>query len=213
MFTGIVEGVGEVQKVERRATHHQVAVKVPFSLKDTRIGDSIAIDGCCLTVTRKTGRVFAADVSPETLRVTTLGELKAGSRVNVERPLRVGDRLGGHWVQGHVDGVGRLVQRKEVKAKPQNYFLLTVKVPKRLQNYMVPKGSVTVDGISLTVNGVSKGQIELCIIPHTQERTTLTAKKPGATLNLEADVLLKFIDQSFNRIVKSWVPKRKTKSK
>ncbi len=213
MFTGIVEGVGEITSVHAQASHTKLAIRAPFSLKDTKVGDSIAIDGCCLTVTKKAGRVFQADISPETLRVTTLGKLVQGSKVNVERPLRVGDRLGGHWVQGHVDGVGKLESVKKVRAKPQNYFLLTVKVPKGLESYMVAKGSVTVDGISLTVNKVKSHLIELCIIPHTQHRTTLTGKKAGATLNLEADVLLKYIDQSFNRISKTWLAKQKTKSK
>lgn len=213
MFTGIVEGVGEVKALKSRTSHTQIAISVPFSLGDTRKGDSIAIDGCCLTVTAKKGRVFQADISPETLKVTTLGKLKKGSRVNVERPLRVGDRLGGHWVQGHVDGVGKLKSVKEVKAKPQDYFILKVEVPKSIRPYMIHKGSVTVDGISLTINGVKGNTIELCIIPHTQVRTTLTGKNPGANVNLEADILLKYMEQSFSRMKAAWAQKPKKKSK
>ena len=197
MFTGIIEGVGRIKKVQSQPSHTRLEVESPFSLKDTRIGDSIAVNGCCLTATQIKEKVFAADLSPETLSLTNLGELKAGSRVNLERPLRLMDRLGGHLVQGHVDGVGTLVTKSFVKAKPEGYWLLEVEVPKSLRPYMVDKGSVTVDGISLTVNRVQSGKISLCIIPHTQERTTLVDKKPGAKLNLEADILLKYLEKMF----------------
>ncbi|KAB2838887.1 hypothetical protein F9K50_08560 [bacterium] len=126
-----------------------------------------------------------------------MGRLKKGQRVNLERPLRLGDRLGGHIVQGHVDGVGELVKKKYVPAKPDAYWLLEVKVPKPLRPYMVDKGSVTVDGISLTVNAAKQDRISLCIIPHTQEKTTLVDKPLGAPLNLEADILLKYLEKMF----------------
>lgn len=202
MFTGIVEGCGVIKKIELFRTHTRLEVECPFSLKGTKIGDSIAVDGCCLTATKLRGKTFAADVSPETLRVTTLGRLKRGSRVNIERPLRMGDRLGGHIVQGHVDGVGELVQKKFVSAKPDAYWLLEVKVPKALRSYMVDKGSVTVDGISLTVNSAKQDRISLCIIPHTQEKTTLVEKPLGAPLNLEADILLKYLEKMFKARIK-----------
>ncbi len=197
MFTGIIEGVGLVKKVQSQSSHTRLEVESPFSLKDTRIGDSIAVNGCCLTATQIKGKVFAADLSPETLGLSNLGELKAGSRVNLERPLRLSDRLGGHLVQGHVDGVGKLVKKAFIKAKPEGYWLLEVEVPKHLRSYMVDKGSVTVDGISLTVNRIKAGRISLCIIPHTQERTTLADKGVGAKLNLEADILLKYLEKMF----------------
>ncbi|MFO1464803.1 MAG: riboflavin synthase [bacterium] len=197
MFTGIVEGRGRIKKVESFRTHTRLEVECPFALKGTKVGDSIAVDGCCLTATRLQGRVFSADISPETLRVTTLGKLRKGDRVNVERPLRMGDRLGGHMVQGHVDGVGKLVKKQFVSAKPEGYWLLEVQVPKHLRLYMVDKGSVTVDGISLTVNQVKQDKIALCIIPHTQEKTTLVEKSVGAPLNLEADILLKYLEKMF----------------
>ncbi|MCC6274038.1 MAG: riboflavin synthase [Deltaproteobacteria bacterium] len=197
MFTGIVEGNGIIKKVESFRTHTRLHVECPFSLKGTRVGDSIAVDGCCLTATRLRAKTFSADISPETLRVTTLGRLKVGDRVNIERPLRMGDRLGGHIVQGHVDGVGELVKKKYVAAKPDAYWLLEVKVPKALRSYMVDKGSVTVDGISLTVNAAKQDRISLCIIPHTQEKTTLVEKSLGALLNLEADILLKYLEKMF----------------
>ncbi|MCC7344473.1 MAG: riboflavin synthase [Deltaproteobacteria bacterium] len=197
MFTGIVEGPGVVKKVESFQTHTRLEVECPFSLKGTKIGDSIAVDGCCLTATRLRGKTFSADISPETLRVTTLGRFKKGQRVNIERPLRLGDRLGGHIVQGHVDGVGVLAKKKFVAAKPDAYWLLEVQVPKALRPYMVDKGSVTVDGISLTVNAAKQDRISLCIIPHTQEKTTLVDKPLGAPLNLEADILLKYLEKMF----------------
>jgi len=197
MFTGIVEGVGLIKKVQAQASHTRMEVLSPFSLKDTRIGDSIAVNGCCLTATQIQGKVFAADLSPETLSLTNLGELRVGSRVNLERPLRLSDRLGGHLVQGHVDGVGKLIKKSFVKAQPEGYWLLEVEAPKHLRLYMVDKGSVTVDGISLTVNRVKAGRISLCIIPHTQERTTLVGKEVGAKLNLEADILLKYLEKMF----------------
>ncbi|HKY63853.1 MAG TPA: riboflavin synthase [bacterium] len=197
MFTGIVEGVGRIKKVESQPSHTRLEVESPFSLKDTKVGDSIAVNGCCLTATKIQGKTFSADVSPETLSLTNIGELKVGGRVNLERPLRLSDRLGGHLVQGHVDGVGKLVKKAFVKAKPEGYWLLEVEVPKHLRVYMVDKGSVTVDGISLTVNRTRAGRISLCIIPHTQERTTLVDKEVGALLNLEADILLKYLEKMF----------------
>lgn len=195
MFTGIVEGTGLLKKVEKFQTHARLAIRCSFSLKGTKLGDSVAVDGCCLTVTQVKGREFSADISPETLSRTTLGGLKKGMAVNLERPLRLGDRLGGHVVQGHVDGVGKLISSRKVKADPENYFLLKVQLPKGLRPYMVDKGSVTIDGISLTVNEVKGDKISLCIIPHTQERTTLTQKKPGAKLNIEADIFLKYLEK------------------
>jgi riboflavin synthase len=207
MFTGIVAGTGEIKKVNKFQEHSSIRVKSSFPLKGVRIGDSIALEGCCLTVTKKTGREFSADLSPETLAVTTLGGLKKGQRVNLELPLKASDRLGGHWVQGHVDGVGRLVSKRRVLERGQSYYLLEVEIPRALRRYMVPKGSVAIDGISLTINRLKKNCIELCIIPHTQERTTLTAKGVGATLNIEADWLLKFVEQR----LENFLPKRRRK--
>ena len=173
----------------------------PFSLKGVRAGDSIALDGCCLTVTAKKMKEFSADLSPETLAVTTLGGVKKGQRVNLELPLKASDRLGGHWVQGHVDGVGKLVAKRKTVSQGQTYLFLEVKVPQALRVYMVPKGSVAIDGISLTINRLKKDRIELCIIPHTQGRTTLTAKGVGDSLNIEADCLIKFLEQRLKNYI------------
>jgi riboflavin synthase len=207
MFTGIIAGTGEVKKIDIFQGYRSIRVKSSFTMRGTRLGDSIALDGCCLTVTKKNGREFWADLSPETLAVSTLGGLKKGQRVNLELPLKASDRLGGHWVQGHVDGVGRLRAKRRVATRGRDFFLLEVEVPSPLRRYMVPKGSVTMDGISLTINRLKKQRIELCIIPHTQERTTLTAKGVGASLNIEADCLLKFIEQR----LANYLPKGRNK--
>ncbi len=195
MFTGIIEGIGSIKKVADFKTHLRFSIQTPFSLKASKLGDSIALNGCCLTVTSKKGRVFTADISPETLSCTNLADLKAGSLVNLERPLKVGDQLGGHWVQGHVDGVGVITSKEYIQAKPSSYYIVKVKVPKNLKSFMVNKGSVTIDGISLTVNQVTQQTISLCIIPHTQEKTTLTAKNEGDKVNIEADMILKYLNQ------------------
>lgn len=195
MFTGIVEGIGFVKKVDSLTTHTRIWIESSFSLKGTKLGDSIAVNGCCLTVTSLKGKIFSADVSPETLNRSNLGDLLVKDAVNLERPLRVGDRLGGHLVQGHVDGVGKIISKQYFPAGHNPYYLLKIQVPQSLSNYMVEKGSVTIDGISLTINELQKHEISLCIIPHTQERTTLTVKEAGAKVNLEADLLLKFIEK------------------
>lgn len=213
MFTGIVAGVGEIKKVDKFKGHTRIQLESPFSLRGTKLGDSIALDGCCLTVTQLKGKRFSADVSPETLRVTTLGGLKKGSKVNLEMPLRMGDPLGGHLVQGHVDGVGKIHSNKLVKAKPNSYYLIQVTVPKQLSPYMIEKGSVTIDGISLTVNQVKGSKISLCIIPHTQEKTTLTVKRAGAKVNIEADILLKFVGKMMDPLINSLKKTKGTKGR
>lgn len=213
MFTGIVSGVGLVTKLKNFKTHLRLWVRTPFSLKGTRLGDSIAVEGCCLTVTGKQGRVFSADLSPETLLCTNLGELKKGSRVNLEKPLRLGDPVGGHLVQGHVDGIGVLSSSRLVKTGPVSYYLTKVRLPKKLMKYVIPKGSIAVDGISLTVNELKKNEIDLCIIPHTQAKTTLTGKKPGARLNIELDMMLKFMEKMLKSSQGTGRPALKRKAK
>lgn len=206
MFTGIIENVGTISDLITRAEDRRLWVRAPFDLSEVALGDSIAINGCCLTVTEKRGagaaQEFSADVSPETLEKTALGSLQVGEGVNLELALKVGDRLGGHWVQGHVDGVGELTGRQEVKSGAESYHLLQVKVPTALAGQMIPKGSVCVDGISLTINKVEGAVIELCVIPHTLSRTTLTQKNLGANLNIEADYLVKIIEQRLEHFVR-----------
>jgi riboflavin synthase len=195
MFTGIIEGIGKIRKVETLPSSLRIWVEAPFSLSRERKGDSIAVDGCCLTLTQKNGKTFSADLSPETLKRTTLGALQSGMRVNLERPLTLQARLGGHLVQGHVDGVGviRSARRKGGRGRPS--IEMSVQFPKQLQKYLIEKGSVAVDGISLTVNRIKGNLFELCLIPHTQKLTALTGKKPGDRVNLEVDMMAKYIEQ------------------
>ena len=191
MFTGIVEGLGQVQKIYPKGGGLGLAIKPPFRLDGTQIGDSIAVNGACLTVTSLKGDLFEVDVSYETLRRTTLGKLKVGEAVNLERALRLGDRIGGHLVTGHVDGVGRILNREDRGA----FIFLAVEAPEEVAHYLVEKGSVALDGISLTVNRVRGLVFELTIIPHTAEITTLKFRKPGDEVNLEADLLAKYVEK------------------
>ncbi|NPA49204.1 MAG: riboflavin synthase [Thermodesulfobacteria bacterium] len=189
MFTGIVEGLGELVKQEGLAKGRRFFIRAPFDLKDTQIGDSIAVNGACLTVTSLEGDLFTVDVSPETLSRTTLGELKSGDKVNLERALRVGDRLGGHLVTGHVDGVGQVVRREE----RGDFIFFAIRIPKELSPFVVEKGSIAVDGISLTVNGVKEDLVELAIIPHTAKITTIGFRRPGDRVNIETDLIGKYV--------------------
>ena len=191
MFTGIVEVRGRVVSLERSGDGARLAVAVPLDLSDTRIGDSIAVDGCCLTAVRVTDGRFEAEASRETLRVTTLGDLRAGAEVNIERALRVGDRLGGHLVQGHVDTTGALVRRMPNGIAED----IHIRIPVEHLPFIAPKGSITVDGISLTVNGVDRaaGTFFVTVIPHTSKVTTLGGKAAGARVNVETDVLAKYV--------------------
>lgn len=176
-------------------SHSTLRIQSPFSLKKMKIGDSIAVNGCCLSATRVKGKTFLADLSPETLKKTNLGELKVGHPVNLELPLRLQDRLDGHIVQGHVDGVGKILRRDEKKIAGKKYFFFKIRVPKPLLPYMVNKGSIAVDGISLTVNEVGNDTISLCIIPHTLKITNLAEKNAGDKVNLEADIVLKYLEK------------------
>ncbi len=213
MFTGIVEGLGKIRKVENFSKGKRLTIQAPFSLHKVKEGDSIAVDGCCLTVTRLQGKAFSADLSPETLQRSTLGSVKTGAPVNLERPLLLGDRLGGHLVQGHVDGVGEIMERRLARSKDQAYLFLKIRLPRQLIPFVIEKGSIAVDGISLTVNSVEKNGISLCLIPHTQAKTALTAKGVGARVNLEVDMMLKYIQNLLKpRYLKS-IRKAKLKQK
>jgi riboflavin synthase len=175
--------------MERGRAGAHLTIETPRALARLALGESIAVNGACLTVTAMQGRRFRVDVSPETLRRTTLGTLAKDGRVNLERALRVGDRLGGHVVLGHVDGVGRLE-----KIDPDGDWLLyRFRAPRELGAYLVEKGSIAVDGVSLTIFACRAGRFTVALIPHTLARTTLGALRPGSGVNLEADVLLKHI--------------------
>jgi len=182
MFTGIVEELGEVEALDGG----RIRIAARKVLDDAHIGDSIAVDGVCITVVSQGPGWWEADLSDETLRRTTLGNLKPGDGVNLERPVRVQDRLGGHIVQGHVDGVGEVTV-----AAPD----LAVKMPRDLLRYVVEKGSITVDGVSLTVVDVLADGFTVAVIPHTLEVTTLGRRQPGDKVNLEVDVTVKYVER------------------
>jgi riboflavin synthase len=196
MFTGIVEELGEVAGVEHLPAAARLTVRGPRVTSDAAHGDSIAVNGVCLTVTAVAGATFTADVMAETLNRSALGTLEAGSPVNLERSLRVGGRLGGHMVQGHVDGVGRVVSR----VSGEHWDVVRITVPPGLARYLVEKGSVAVDGVSLTVSalGSSPGEdpwFEVSLIPTTLAVTTLGRVKPGGSVNLEVDVIGKYVER------------------
>ena len=186
MFTGIVEELGTVLAIEAQGGGVRARIGATAVLEGAKRGDSTAVDGCCLTVVELGDGWFEADVSDESLRRTTLGARQAGDRVNLERPLLVTDRLGGHIVQGHVDAVG------EVVAPVPD---LRVRMPEDLRRYVIEKGSITVDGVSLTVVQPTDDGFTVAVIPHTAEVTTLGAKQPGDTVNLEVDLIAKYTER------------------
>ena len=197
MFTGIVEERGEVVAVDRHAGAATIKVRGARVTADASPGDSIAVNGVCLTVTATSGSTFIADVMAETLRRSALGALAPGSPVNLERPLRVGGRLGGHLVQGHVDGVGAVVSRSPA----EHWDVVRIAIPPGLARYIVEKGSVSVDGVSLTVSAVGDGGegappwFEVSLIPATLSGTTLGGAQPGSDVNLEVDVIGKYVER------------------
>jgi riboflavin synthase len=191
LFTGIIEGVGEVRSVERRSDHAIVEIKCDFDLETTNVGESIAVNGCCLTVTSRLGKCFWADISLETFDRTTLKNCKQGTPVNLERALKVGGRLGGHMVQGHVDCVGNVIDIIG-KTGPREF---TVRIPHNLSRYIVEKGSVSIDGVSLTVNRCTEDHFTVMVIPHTQLKSTFQSMKVGDEVNLEVDIIGKYVEK------------------
>jgi len=198
MFTGIVEGTGTVAALAAAddASGARLEVEAPFLAGDLRPGESVAVNGCCLTVAQATAAGFAADLVAETLRRTALGGLAAGDLVNLERPMALGGRLGGHLVQGHVDGVARVLDRTAAGDGQE----VRIELPAELQRYVVEKGSVAVDGVSLTVAGVGPGWFAVALVPHTLEVTTLGRRRPGDPVQLEVDVVAKYVE----RLVAPW---------
>jgi riboflavin synthase len=189
MFTGIIEGTGKVLGLTAGGSGGRLRVELGGVAEGVRAGDSVSVDGACLTVTRVGGGAAEFDVSAETLRVTTLGGLAAGGEVNLERSLRVGDRLGGHFVLGHVDGVGRI---ERLEAAP-GQVTLAVSAPPEILSCLVLKGSIAVDGISLTLADLAPDRFSVAVIPHTLDHTTLRKKSAGDRVNLELDVLGKYV--------------------
>lgn len=191
MFTGIIQGLGTVRKMTRKGQDAVMGVETAIPLNDLKEGDSVAVNGACLTITSISGQTFTADVSAETLARTNLQLLKAGERVNLEKALRLADFLGGHIVLGHIDGPGRIIERTPKAGS----IVLGVAVGEDLSRYIVEKGSIAVDGISLTVNRFAKDRFYVNIIPHTIENTTLSFKKAGDTVNIETDILGKYVEK------------------
>lgn len=192
MFTGIIEELGRVVELEARATGARLTVEAGTILIDATVGASIAVNGACLTAVELTPARFSADLAPETLSRTNLGDLRAGARVNLERPLRASGRLDGHFVLGHVDATAELVS---IDALGAGHWWMRIRMPKPMARYAVEKGSLAVDGISLTVAGIEDSVAGFTIIPHTYENTTLHTYRPGARLNLEIDILAKHVEK------------------
>ncbi|HON58555.1 MAG TPA: riboflavin synthase [Smithella sp.] len=191
MFTGIVEGLGKVKRLARKGADAVLEIEAAIDLTDVALGDSIAVNGVCLTVTSKNQRSFQADVSAETLSRTTLKTLQTGQPVNLEKSLRVGGFVGGHFVLGHIDGTGRIVS----KTQKSGSLILAVELDDMLSRYIVEKGSIAVDGVSLTVNKLEKSRVYVNIIPHTAAQTTLEMKKEGDQVNIETDILGKYVEK------------------
>ena len=191
MFTGIVEGLGKIKRLTMKGADAVLEIESGVSLADVNIGDSIAVNGACLTVTAKTEKTFIADVSAESLSKTTLQHLKSGEKVNLEKSLRVGGFVGGHFVLGHVDGTARILSRTQKSGS----LILAVEMDEKLARYIVEKGSVAIDGVSLTVNKLEKGRFYVNMIPHTAAVTALEARKEGDWVNIETDVLGKYVEK------------------
>lgn len=191
MFTGIVEELGSIAAIEDQGDAVRLVVETAVVLEDAHLGDSIAVDGCCLTITEHDGTRWTADVMAESLRRTTLGERKPGDRVNLERAVRADQRLGGHVVQGHVDGVGRVLDRRP----SEHWTVVEIGYPAELARFLVEKGSITVDGISLTLVEVGESSFTVSLIPETLARTTLGFRAVGEPVNLEVDVIAKHVER------------------
>ena len=191
MFTGIVEGLGKVKRLTMKGADAVLEIESGINLTEVSIGDSIAVNGACLTVTSKNQNNFQADVSAETLSRTTLKFLQAGHKVNLEKSLRVGGFVGGHFVLGHVDATGRILSQTQKSGS----LILAVEMNEDISRYIVEKGSVAIDGISLTVNKLEKSRFYVNIIPHTADNTTLVTKKEADLVNIETDILGKYVEK------------------
>ena len=192
MFTGIIQAIGEIQNSEQRGGDIRLTIGTgELDITSTALGDSIAVNGACLTVVERDERSFSADVSVETMNKTSLGDLAVGSPVNLESALSLNDALGGHLVSGHVDGVGRLVEMHE-EARSVRYEF---EVEPSLQHYVAAKGSVTIDGTSLTVNRVVDNRFDVNIVPHTQQMTIFRHYQPGTRVNIEVDIIARYLER------------------
>lgn len=191
MFTGLIEEIGEIKSIEKATKSAKITIKSEKVLQGIKLGDSICTNGVCLTVTEFTNNTFSVDVMAETVRSSNLGKLKSGSKVNLERALKLEDRLGGHIVSGHIDGIGTIVDLQN----EENATWVSVKTTEDILKYIVHKGSITIDGISLTVAYVDESVFKVSIIPHTKGETTLVIKKIGDEVNLESDMMAKYVEK------------------
>lgn len=194
MFTGLVEEIGKIKKIDKSGNSAKITISANKILKEVKLGDSISTNGVCLTVTKFTGNEFAVDVMPETMNRSNLGDLKTGSKVNLERAMQVGDRFGGHIVSGHIDGVGYITNLKN----EDNATWISIEINAGILKYIVEKGSVAIDGISLTVAYVDEKIFKVSLIPLTKEETTLLSKGIGEKVNIECDVIGKYVERLMN---------------
>jgi len=193
MFTGLIAETGRVAAVRQNGGKTRISISAKHIPVELKVGDSVAVSGVCLTAVACSRREFSADLAEETLQRTSLGALKKGSSVNLELPARAQDRLGGHVVQGHVDGVGKLLSLEKIKGGED--WRLKIEIPEGLERYVVPQGSITVEGISLTVANISGNTVEIAIIPHTYKATNLPTLSAGSPVNIEVDVLAKYAER------------------
>jgi len=191
LFTGLIQDVGKIQSIDRRGGGISLTISTQLDLSAAKIGDSISVEGVCLTVVKLSGHTFTAEVSPETLRRTTLATAKEGQSVNLETALKMSDPLGGHFVAGHVDGTGEIIEA----VSEGNSIRYRFRVPREISRFLIEKGSVAVDGISLTVMECQDQEFSVSVIPHTSRATTLGKKKAGDWVNLENDLIAKYVEK------------------
>jgi riboflavin synthase len=190
VFTGIVEDKGRVVRLERQGQINRMTLEVPMGLTELSLGDSINVNGACLTIVEKKGQMITVDISSETFQRTNLSKMREEDQVNLERALRLADRLGGHFVTGHVDGVGTIIEER----KEGDFLHIRIRIPQSVMKYIVQKGSIAIDGISLTVNERRGDEIRITLIPFTLQRTTLLEKRVGDQVNVETDILGKYVE-------------------
>jgi len=191
MFTGLIEGLGTIGAIRPAGRGKRLTIEADYTLDQTKIGDSIAVNGACLTVVKINGSAFEVDLSPETLAISTFDKAKQGDRLNLERAMRLSDRIDGHLVLGHVDGIGIIEQQEKLG----NAIGVSIAVPAAVSRYMIHKGSVAVDGISLTINALAPKSFTVSIIPHTGRLTTIGMKQKGQPVNIETDMIGKYVER------------------
>jgi len=195
MFTGLIEGIGKINSVTKTGRDMNLTIMPLFDMADSKIGDSISVDGVCLTITAMKDKILSVYASEETVSRSTMGRLRQGDEVNLERALSLAGRLGGHMVSGHVDGVGRIIRKEQV----QRSWVMKINIDKGLSRYVIEKGSIAVDGISLTVNSCKDDFFEVNIIPETAIITTILKKNVGDPVNIETDLIAKYVEKFFKR--------------